>query len=219
MVTISMTCATDNLEMERILTTCHKPTVQKLQEGDIMTLRCTDLLRGEHKLILRAAYVLEAMAGQVPADGEPNLRDVQTLLMFLRKFADNHHQGKEETVLFPALRRFELPATGPLRHMMFEHEQDRSLIDGIEDAVLSHHGANFVYYAKRLANILTTHIYKEDHILFDLAATVLTKEDDARLEREMARFDEDLDAQTREMLMESLTRLEWKYLGKTAPSV
>src|SRR5262245_15781185 len=131
-----------------------------------MSLRCTDHLIQEHRLILRCVYVLEAMAEQASTAKMPATEDVDKLLDFLKRFADDHHQGKEETVLFPCLRQASEGPISALQMMMFEHEQERSLVEGLEDALRTHRHEDFAYFGGRLAEILSNHIYKEDNILF-----------------------------------------------------
>jgi len=80
-------------------------------------MKCTDLLVQDHKTILRALSILEAMASQVEKDQPVDQEDVETILRFMRAFADDHHQTMEESALFPELRRScvaEEPALRPL---------------------------------------------------------------------------------------------------------
>jgi hemerythrin-like domain-containing protein len=182
-----------------------------------MALKCVDSLIQEHRLILRAVYVLEAMADRAKNRQMPAEIDVDRLLLFFRRFADAHHQAKEECVLFPALRRKpDTPAEGALHRMMFEHEQERSLIEGLEDALRTRKDSDFSYYGRRLADILGNHIYKEDRILFALVERSITTDDDAVLADEMAAFDRDLQSGSHEEMHRLVTDLERKYLGRAA---
>jgi hemerythrin-like domain-containing protein len=182
---------------------------------DNMALRCTDQLIDEHRLILRAVYVLQAMADQAKQFKMPAAPDVDRLLFFFRVFADDHHQAKEEAVLFPALKRAGQSA-GALHQMMFEHEQERSLIEGLEDSLRTRNQPDFAYYGRRLADVLGTHIYKEDHILFGLVEKCITKETDAKLLGEMAIFDTSLRPGLYQEMSKTINALEQKYLGRAA---
>jgi len=153
----------------------------------------------------------QASAGKMPAE-----EDVNKLLDFLKRFADDHHQGKEEAVLFPCLREANAGPSNALRMMMFEHEQERSLVLGLEDALRTRKNEDFAYYGGRLAEILSTHIYKEDNILFTLVERTISKEVDDRVLREMTAYDESLPTATREEMNRVVNDLEWKYLGKAA---
>jgi hemerythrin-like domain-containing protein len=102
------------------------------------------------------------------------------MLQLLKLFADDLHQEKEEKVLFPVFTASCQPSEiASIRHMLFEHERDRSLIEGIEDAVRQSHAEDFAQHATRLADTLRNHIYKEDNILFEIIEKTLSaKEDD-----------------------------------------
>lgn len=182
-----------------------------------MKRACTEVLIQEHKTILRAADVLSAMAKEADAGRQPVKEDVETVMKFLRSFADDLHQVKEESSLFPILMaRCDQSEIGAVRHMVFEHNQDRSLFEGIEDALHRSHGADFAYCAGRLVEILRNHIYKEDNILFEMADRKLSKDDDNRILEGFKPFDEDYASRYRDQLTPQLRALEWKYLGKAA---
>src|SRR5689334_22300237 len=103
-------------------------------------MKCTDLLIQDHKIILRGLEVLQAMSEREQRSDPVAAEDVEMLLRFLRAFADDHHQNKEESAFFPAL-----PVTCAIdypsvRHMVFEHNQERSLVEGLEDALRTKKG-------------------------------------------------------------------------------
>jgi hemerythrin-like domain-containing protein len=165
-------------------------------------MKCVDMLIEEHKTILLALNILDAMALRVERGENLPADDVEALLDFLKTFADDHHQGKEETALFPELMRAGAAQTDPVRHMVFEHDQERSLVKGLEDALRTKSGREFVYCANRLSGLLRNHIYKEDHILFETVELALSPEQDKRISEEFSEIDRQ-------------ARLEWQYLAKT----
>jgi hemerythrin-like domain-containing protein len=173
-------------------------------------MKCTDLLLQDHKLMLRGLDILEAMAAKVKQDELVEPADVEIILRFLRVFGDEHHQAKEESALFPVLMRTASLQQRPLRQMLFEHDQERSLVEGLEDALKSRKGLDFVHYANRLTALLRNHIYKEDHILFDVVDKSLSEKQDEEVVTEFRKFDAPLE------LCNELHRLEWAYLRKTA---
>jgi hemerythrin-like domain-containing protein len=181
-----------------------------------MNCRCIEILTAEHKTMLRMGDVLDSMSTRAINDGTYNREDVEAILHILRVFGDDYHQAKEEGALFPVFAtvcdRSEYAA---VRHMLFEHEQDRSLIEGMEDAVHRSNVAQFAGFAQRLTTILRNHIYKEDNILFEKIKGALSKEDDARVVLDFEGFDRDFEKDRQEM-MHCLRVLEWKYLRKSA---
>jgi len=168
-------------------------------------MKCTDLLMEDHRLIMRAVDVLDKMALRVADDQRVEPEDVETLLRFLRVFADSYHQAKEESALFPELMRTSLANDARLRQMMFEHDQERSLVEGLEDAIHTQKGADFVHFANWLGILLRGHIKKEDDILFDIAARSLTTEQDENVTSQLNRFEID------SSLFEDFHRLEHTY--------
>ena len=173
-------------------------------------MKCTDLLVQEHKIILRGLDVLDHMADRLERDQPVETDDIETILRFLRLFADDHHQAKEESALFPELRRTSAGNQGPLLQMTFEHDQERSLVEGLEDALRTKRGKEFAHFARRLTELIRTHIRKEDHILFPIAERCLSEEQDERVTAELGQFQISMD------FLADLHRLEWTYLRRTA---
>src|SRR5437016_11097245 len=171
-------------------------------------MKCTELLIQEHKIILRALDIIDHMAARIEHDQPVEAADVETILRFLRAFADNHHQAKEESALFPELMRTSAANEGPLRQMVFEHDQERSLVEGLEDSLHTKKGMDFVHFANRLTELIRTHIRKEDNILFEIADRSLSAEQDERVTTELKNFQIDLD------FLADLRRLEWTYLRR-----
>ncbi len=177
-------------------------------------MKCTDLLFEDHIIILRALDVLDRMAADMEKGETIAPLDIEDVLRFLRVFGDEHHQAKEESVLFPALLGVVRLQHAPLRHMLFEHDQERSLIEGLEDALKTKKGSDFRHYAGRLSGLLRNHIEKENNILFDIVEKSLSNEQHDQIAAGFEKFD--LGWDSREMLNDNLHRLERKYLGIAA---
>jgi len=170
----------------------------------------------EHKLILRALDVVDNMAGWAEKNGAVDDVDVGNILDFLRWFADAHHQVKEDTILFPAVKRAAASQGRAVEHMMLEHEQERVLIEQIETAVRLAKIPEFIAYANTLSSTLRNHIYKEDDILFEFVNNALNSEVDDSVAVQLEKFDTSFD---KEVLSEKISRLralEWKYLRRTS---
>ena len=179
-------------------------------------MKATGVLMNEHREILKALHVMERM-GEIAAGGGVIIeKDVEEILEFLDLFGDKHHQGREEAVLFPAMMGKNPANCDKLRHMAFEHDQERSLVQGLQEALKTHRAKDFAYYAGRLVQILRAHIYKEDHILFEMADAGLTPEEDARMYHELAAYEPDWEKNVAPRLLSRLRELEWRYLGRSA---
>ncbi|MDP7410972.1 MAG: hemerythrin domain-containing protein [Acidimicrobiales bacterium] len=140
----------------------------------------TALLREEHQLILSVADALSRVLAVDSPGGPPAVDTVERCTTFFRLFADTCHHSKEEHLLFPALEACGMQRdAGPIAVMLYEHEQGRALVRamvellvqvraGIREAEsdLRTASANFV-------NLITSHIAKEDGILFEMADQVI----------------------------------------------
>ena len=180
-------------------------------------MECTALLIGEHKTILRAVDVLGTMANRAEATRKMDRDDVDAILEILNLFANELHQGKEEGALFPvftaACDKSEVDA---VRHMVFEHDQDRSLIEGMQEALERANVGDFAHYARRLCDMLRNHIQKEDNLLFEMIDRTLNKDDDEKVLARFKAFDEDFKSHGLDRLLHRLRMLEWKYMSKAA---
>lgn len=157
-------------------------------------MRSTEILVAEHDHIWLLLDRLEG-AMQELAEGRPVAPDFLTKsLDFIRLYADRCHHGKEEEILFPVLADKGIPVDGgPIGAMLDEHEQGRALVSQLREAV-AHYALGEQSAAEPIAEalrgytaLLRQHILKENDVLFPMAESVLTSQEDADLVR---RFDE-----------------------------
>jgi hemerythrin-like domain-containing protein len=130
----------------------------------------TDLLREEHRVILRALDLLECAAARL--DVGDAVADVwwREIVAWLRGFADRTHHAREEAALFPAMVKAGVPSEGgPLAVMLEEHGEGRALVTAIDTTA----GAARVAACRDYAALLRAHIDKENEIVFPLAEAVL----------------------------------------------
>jgi hemerythrin-like domain-containing protein len=160
----------------------------------------TEILSSEHRVIERVIAALDAAAGRLEAGEAVRPGFFLKATDFLRTFADGYHHGKEEGVLFEALARNGMAMdAGPIGVMLYEHARARELTAGLGDAADRLAGGDssaadtVADYARNYCELLTQHIFKEDNILFPMAAHAIPPgEQDqildafARIEREQA---------------------------------
>jgi len=141
----------------------------------------TDVLRDEHRVILRALDVLEAAAARL-AGGRPLPAGWWAeIIAWLRAFADKNHHAKEETSLFPAMVKAGVPSDGgPIGVMLDEHTRGRSLVRAMEAGEPAARAAK----AREYLALLREHIDKENGVLFPLADAVLDEAAQRALQRE-----------------------------------
>jgi hemerythrin-like domain-containing protein len=158
-------------------------------------MRATQLLMEEHEIILRGLRVLEALAAKAARGDRVPAQAVDALLAFLTEFADAHHHGKEEKILFPALEEAGFPPDdGPVGVMVQEHVQGRELISALCAAAPQAAGdaaarARFADTARAYTALLSAHIDKENHVLFPMADQAIGGEDRRRVEEEFDAFE------------------------------
>ncbi|HCA47068.1 MAG TPA: hemerythrin [Armatimonadetes bacterium] len=148
----------------------------------------TSTLRHEHEIILLVLNGIERGAGSLRATllDDPDWLD--TIVDFVRNFADRCHHGKEERHLFPRLEERGIPgAGGPIGVMLQEHEQGRAFIRSVAGAAPEARAGDTeamdIASEALLAyvSLLRSHIAKENDVLFMMAERVLTPEDQTEL--------------------------------------
>jgi hemerythrin-like domain-containing protein len=134
----------------------------------------------------RISSVLGALQGfaAVHARLHPEPRKVLGYFaLFFREYLDGWHHGKEEALLFPALVDAGLPAhAGPVGCMLHEHDTGRALVTGL--AALSQGSESLTpsevtllgEIAVNYARLLSTHIAKENQMLYPMALRMLRPE-------------------------------------------
>ena len=149
----------------------------------------TDVLRDEHRIILRALDMLEMAAAQL-ARGRP-LPDGwwPEIVAWLRSFADKNHHAKEESSLFPAMVKAGVPSEGgPIAVMLEEHERGRALVRAMEAGEAAVRAAK----AREYITLLREHIDKENGVLFPMADAVLDDRAQGALAREFEAVEAEL---------------------------
>jgi hemerythrin-like domain-containing protein len=142
----------------------------------------TNVLREEHRVILRALALLESAAGVDPS-AATSVEWWERVLGWLRAFADRNHHDKEERYLFPALVEAGVPSEGgPVGVMLAEHVEGRALIQAMRTA----DAAARAEAARRYVRLLRDHIDKENDVLFPLADAVLGEHAQQALARAFA---------------------------------
>jgi hemerythrin-like domain-containing protein len=163
-------------------------------------MQLTQILSSEHRVIETVIAALDVAADRIDAGEAVRPGFFADAVRFIADFADGFHHGKEEGALFAALTRYGMPANGgPVGVMLHEHGRARELTGGLRDAATRWAGGDpdaaavVVDYARAYNALLTQHIFKEDNILFPMAARVIPPQDEAaildeygRLEREQA---------------------------------
>jgi len=104
----------------------------------------------------------------------------EEILAFVAGFADGEHHQREETLLFPALVQAGVPVDhGPIAVMLHEHDLGRQYMqlirENMDQAKEGDAAAAAAVFtaATAYSELLRSHIWKEDNVLFPLANRLL----------------------------------------------
>ena len=131
--------------------------------------RATQDLINEHQAIVRVLEILDAMMASAESD-EVMLSYYGEVVGFLKIFADTCHHGKEENFLFTAMvAKGVANEGGPIGAMLAEHVLGRQHIAAMNTAVEARETGAFRTAAIQYRDLLSSHIDKENQVLFPLA--------------------------------------------------
>lgn len=140
------------------------------------------VLMTEHRLIERVLGAARGYAERLadPAAEAPPRTDLARLAAFVRGFADAHHHGKEEEILFAAMIEHGFSnTTGPLAVMLADHAEGRRLTGVVREIgarageLTANERREAAAALEGYAELLSAHIQKEDQILYPMAERAL----------------------------------------------
>lgn len=135
------------------------------------------ILMAEHELLRKFAAELVALARGMKEGKGPDRARLRELMQHLLE-AESHYK-REENVLFPYLERHGI--SEPPAIMWMEHDKlrglKRELARLLEAEAPQEFGAQLEEKAAALEEMLSSHIYKENNILFPAALRVIAEEE------------------------------------------
>ncbi len=140
-------------------------------------MKCIELMKEEHQNILRMLAVIRKKCYAI-LKGEPiNVEDFYKIIDFVKNYADRHHHGKEENMLFNRMI-LELGETAEklVKHgMLVEHDTGRLYIQDLEEALKRVEAGedearvDVVANAIAYTQLMKRHIEKEDKVVYTYA--------------------------------------------------
>lgn len=179
------------------------------------------LMVEEHDNILLVLNAMQKHSLQVMEGAAPNLADFRSLIAFARGYADKHHHGKEEQLLFNEMETRLGPAGEKLirNGMLVEHDLGRLHIAELEKALNAYETepstANklaILAEAYGYTALLRRHIAKENEVVYPFAERGLEKAILDKMHADVAEF-EIREAETREAGLRIVKELSGKYLA------
>jgi hemerythrin-like domain-containing protein len=175
-------------------------------------------LKAEHERILLMVDVLERMSEKIGSGESVQTDHLEQVLEFLEIFAGKRHQDKEDEYLFTAIREAGGPAEeGLIAAMLSEHSRGRGFIEEMKK-LLDHckkgePGSLMVLTTPALqyVNLIESHIWKENNILFPIAEKIVSADTLASLAGKYDKFDEEVPQGTNEEFRETIEKLSKIY--------
>lgn len=158
-----------------------------------------DLLIDEHQNILKFVAIMKSSCKEILDGKAVDINLFREYINFARNYADKHHHGKEEEILFKIMVD-ELPplAEKLIRQgMLVEHDLGRLFMANLEEALAKYEESNDdIYKLDIIANavaygdLLARHIDKEDKVVYTFAMRELSSELKQRVDEETRAFEE-----------------------------
>lgn len=185
-----------------------------------------ELLVEEHKNIYALAEHLERICCAVLEGEDVDVQEFRECIDFVRNYADRHHHGKEEKILFRfMLEENDSAAEKLVRNgMLVEHDLARYHVRELDKALAKYEKSRsskeklaVLTHAAAYADLLQRHIKKEDEVCFTYAQRLLSDESKARIDAETRDFEKN--AQREHIQDKYLTWIEQrKGLSPNVPS-
>lgn len=181
-----------------------------------------ELMVKEHENISRMLIVVRKACYGILKGDEINYDDFYKIIEFIKKYADDHHHGKEEKFLFKKMQS-NLGRIGEnlITHgMLVEHDYGRMHMSELIDALNrvksgdEESKLDVISYAVGYTNLLTRHIEKENVAVYKYGENNLSKEIIDEINRETANFEKEAEEKgIQKYYLDILTNLENKYLS------
>jgi hemerythrin-like domain-containing protein len=184
-------------------------------------MKPTDLLMQEHESIKKSLKILNEMCVRLESGEKLDSAHLEQIVDFIRNYADKFHHGKEEDILFEEMCKIGfLKETGPISVMLAEHDLGRDLVKGLSDAITScknddsNASSAIVRNARKFSSLLDQHIDKENNILYPMADTRLSPEQQNNMLEEFEKFEKQkISSGQRDEYYKILTNLSKVYLS------
>ncbi len=179
------------------------------------------LMMEEHQYILRMLAVMRVVCYRLLQEAAIDHEDFDQMIDFISNYADAHHHGKEEKLLFNEMvthggaAGYKLVTHG----MLVEHDLGRLYIQELREALQRFKSGDDMSRLDIIANaigysqLLKRHITKEDSVVYPFARNSLPEEIMDKVNRETVDFENAArDKNTKSHYEQLVTLLEDKYI-------
>jgi len=178
------------------------------------------LLIEEHKNIKRMLEVIRKACLSIMNGKEIDYTDFENMVDFVKNYADKHHHGKEEKILFNKMvDEIGGPAEKLVKFgMLVEHDFGRLYMKELEEAIAKVKAGDneakldVIANAVSYTHLLNRHIDKEDNVVYPFAKRELCTETLSKVNMECDTFEEEMKkAGFQTKYIQILELLEQKY--------
>lgn len=157
-----------------------------------------DILYEEHDNIIRFTGYLRELCKKMMNGENVDKEALMDCVSFIKVYADDHHHGKEEAILFKVmLEKLGMPANKMINlGMMVEHNLGRYHVDEMEKAVQAmsdnptmDEKLDVITHMLSYVDLLRRHAHKENNVLFPFAARSLSEDDMEKVTNESRVFE------------------------------
>lgn len=158
-----------------------------------------DLLVEEHKNIYALTEHLYRVCCGILEGAEVDVGEFRECIDFVRTYADKHHHGKEEQILFRFMLEKNDPAAEKLvrNGMQVEHDLARYHVGELDKALTRYEEyptskakLDILAHAAGYADLLQRHINKENEVCYTYAQRMLSEECKALIDEQTKAFEE-----------------------------
>ena len=154
----------------------------------------------EHRLIERMITLIEQKIEKIQTTNQVDPLFIDTVVDFIRTYADRTHHGKEEDILFKQLANKQMSDQDKriMDELVDEHLLGRKTTKELVEANAQYRVGEKTFLAvivsklKKLVNFYPKHIEKEDKVFFPSYMKYLSDEEDQLMLEEFYEFDREM---------------------------
>ena len=169
----------------------------------------------EHRLIERMITLVQKKLNQIESTNQVNPLFIDTVVDFIRIYADRTHHGKEEDILFKKLSNKQMSDQNRriMDELLDEHLLGRKTTKELVEANAQYRAgektalAVIVSKLKRLVDFYPKHIEKEDKVFFPAYMQYLSDEEDQLMLKAFYEFDREMIHEKYKLVLQKLK--EW----------
>jgi hemerythrin-like domain-containing protein len=169
----------------------------------------------EHRLIERMITLVQQKLNQIESTNQVDPLFIDTVVDFIRIYADRTHHGKEEDILFKKLANKQMSDQNRriMDELVDEHVLGRKTTKELVEANAQYRVgekaalAVIVSKLKRLVDFYPKHIEKEDKVFFPAYMQYLSDEEDQLMLKEFYEFDREMIHEKYKIVLKNL--VEW----------